>query len=161
MLLQTDIKSPRFDLGKTHSTTAISEKPLQQLTQRPKSNMSSSSSPLLASSVPRIGVAVFVLHPCPLNPQSIPTNAPNTQYKFILGQRLGSHGASTWALPGGHLEFGESFEECAKREVLEETDLELEDVHFLTATNDVFSVEGKHYITVFVTARVKGQGSGV
>lgn len=29
--------------------------------------------------------------------------------KFLIGHRHGSHGADTWALPGGHLDFGESF----------------------------------------------------
>lgn len=56
-------------------------------------------------------------------------------------------------LPGGHLEFGESWEECARREILEETGLAVQDVRFLTATNDVFTAEAKHYITIFMVCR--------
>jgi 8-oxo-dGTP diphosphatase len=58
----------------------------------------------------------------------------------------------TWALPGGHLEFGESFETCSEREILEETGLQIRDIRFLTATNSVFEAEGKHYVTIFMTA---------
>lgn len=89
---------------------------------------------------PRVGVGVVVL---------------NNEGKVVLGKRKGSHGAGTWAFPGGHLEFGESFEACAVREVLEETGLSIHDVRFLTATNDVMEAEGKHYITVYVGARVR------
>ena len=60
----------------------------------------------------------------------------------------------TWALPGGHLEFGESFEDCAKREVAEETGLDIIDLEFLTATNDIMRAEEKHYITIFLKAVV-------
>ncbi|KAL4925827.1 nucleotide triphosphate diphosphatase NUDT15 [Aspergillus undulatus] len=92
----------------------------------------------------RVGVGVFAL---------------NHEGKFILGQRKGSHGAGTWALPGGHLEYSESFEECALREVLEETGLEIEDAQFLTATNDIMPDDNKHYVTIFVGAHIKpGQG---
>ena len=35
--------------------------------------------------------------------------------KILLGERIGSHGANTWATPGGHLEVGESIEACAAR----------------------------------------------
>lgn len=58
--------------------------------------------------------------------------------------------------PGGHLEYGESFAETAARESLEETGLEIGNVKFLVATNDVFG-EGKHYVTIFVTAEITGE----
>lgn len=70
-----------------------------------------------------------------------------------------SHGLpDTWALPGGHLEFGESFDTCAKREILEETGLKIGGVRYLTATNSVFEAEGKHYVTIFM-AGVVSNGS--
>ena len=55
-------------------------------------------------------------------------------------------------MPGGHLDFGESFERCAVREVLEETGLSVnaDSIQFLTATNDIMTSENKHYITIFV-----------
>lgn len=55
--------------------------------------------------------------------------------KILLGKRKGSHGAGEYAIPGGHLEFEESFEECIKREVKEETDLEIKNIKFLSLAN--------------------------
>ncbi|WP_282065663.1 nucleotide triphosphate diphosphatase NUDT15 [Vibrio rotiferianus] len=72
--------------------------------------------------------------------------------KILLGERIGSHGANTWATPGGHLELGESIEECAKREAFEETGLVVDAIEKLTFTNDIFEKEGKHYVTLFVLA---------
>lgn len=72
--------------------------------------------------------------------------------KVLLGQRRGSHGAGRWALPGGHLEFGERWEDCARREVLEETGLRVERLSFAAVTNDIMHEEGKHYITIFLRA---------
>ena len=44
--------------------------------------------------------------------------AATTHDKLVSGmvEKHSSAGTGTWALPGGHLEFGESFERCAARE---------------------------------------------
>ncbi len=70
----------------------------------------------------------------------------------LLGKRKAAHGAGTWQFPGGHLELGESMEECARREVLEETGMRIMNIRFATATNDMFKEEGKHYITLSMLA---------
>ncbi|MCG9562481.1 NUDIX hydrolase [Vibrio chagasii] len=72
--------------------------------------------------------------------------------RILLGERIGSHGANTWATPGGHLELGESIEECAQRETLEETGLEVGAFKKLGFTNDIFEKECKHYVTLYVVA---------
>lgn len=73
----------------------------------------------------------------------------------LLGERIGAHGAHgahTWALPGGHLEFGETPERCARREVQEESGLEIHSLARGPYTSDVFEAEGRHYVTLFVLA---------
>jgi 8-oxo-dGTP diphosphatase len=84
---------------------------------------------------PRIGVGVLV----------------EKEDKILLGLRKGSHGASTWALPGGHLEFGESVEECAQRELLEETGLKAISCTLGPWVENVMENGKKHYITLLVT----------
>jgi 8-oxo-dGTP diphosphatase len=87
--------------------------------------------------VPRVGVGVIVLR----------------RGLVLLGRRLGSHGAGSWALPGGHLEFGESVEQCARREVMEEAGLSLTTIAPGPYTSDLFAAEHKHYVTLFVVAQ--------
>jgi len=70
--------------------------------------------------------------------------------KVLLGKRKGAHGSGSWAFPGGHLEFNESIEDCAKREVFEETGLSVKNPRFETITNDLFLKDNKHYVTLFV-----------
>lgn len=83
---------------------------------------------------PRVGIGVFILK----------------DGKFLIQKRQGSHGEGSWSLPGGHLEFGESFEDTAHREVKEETDLVIANVRFAAVTNDIFTEENKHYATIWV-----------
>ena len=54
--------------------------------------------------------------------------------RVLMLKRKGAHGEGTWAPPGGHLEFGESLEECAMRETLEETGVVVRDVQFVALT---------------------------
>jgi len=83
---------------------------------------------------PKVGVGVFVLK----------------DGKFIMQKRKGKHGDGTWSLPGGHLEFGETPEACAAREVMEETGVSIANMRRGPYTNDYFVKEGKHYITLFI-----------
>ncbi len=73
------------------------------------------------------------------------------QGRLLLIRRKRSHGAGSWAAPGGHLELGESPAECAIRETFEETGLIVVDPRCVALTNDVFLSEGKHYITIWMT----------
>ena len=84
--------------------------------------------------IARIGIGVFVFK----------------DGKFLMGRRIGSHGDGDWSIPGGHLEFGETFEQTAKREALEETGLTIKNVRFGAVTNDYFEKESKHYVTIWV-----------
>ena len=89
---------------------------------------------------PRVGIGVYVF---------------NGEGRILLGRRKGSHGSGLWAPPGGHLGFGESFEQCARREVAEEAGIALKDVAYAGLTNDFFAAEAKHYVTVAMTARLE------
>lgn len=70
--------------------------------------------------------------------------------KFLMGRRQGSHGAGAWSVPGGHLEFGETWAECAAREVLEETGIVISNISFLAATEDFFAADDKQYTTIWM-----------
>lgn len=81
---------------------------------------------------PKVGIGVWIEH----------------EGKFLLFQRKSDLGKGTWTIPGGSLEFGETLEECAKREIMEECGISLKNVKQLTATNDVFEDLGKHYVSI-------------
>lgn len=71
--------------------------------------------------------------------------------KVMMGKRKGSHGAGDYAFTGGHLEYMESFEECAKRETLEEAGIIIKNIKFLSLGNiDQFAP--KHVVGIGVTA---------
>lgn len=86
---------------------------------------------------PRVGVGTLIFSP---------------DHKLLLGKRIASHGANTWGIPAGHLEYGESFEECSIRETLEETGLVIQNPEFYGISNDIFEDTQKHYISIVMKA---------
>ena len=90
---------------------------------------------------PNVGVGVYIM---------------DGKGNLLLMLRSTAHEPGTWCPPGGHLEMGESFLDVCKREVMEEVGLDLEDVEFLGAVNNIFSPE-KHYVNIdFVAKGVSG-----
>ena len=90
-----------------------------------------------SNNIVRVGVGVIVY---------------NTSKQIYVGRRKNSHGHNTIALPGGHLEFNETWEQCAHREVFEEMDvqLDLETIKFIHVSNNRMISESKHYITIIM-----------
>ena len=72
---------------------------------------------------------------------------------ILLGYRIAKHGAGSWQLPGGHLEWGDTFEDTVRREVREETgltDIEIEGLVSVYNERDY----GKHYVCLGFLARL-------
>lgn len=71
--------------------------------------------------------------------------------KILLGKRKGSHGSGEYAFPGGHLEYMEGFEECARREIDEEVGIKVSNIRFQYLAN-IKDYAPKHYVHVGLTA---------
>lgn len=71
--------------------------------------------------------------------------------KVLLGKRKNSHGEGAYAWPGGHLEYMESFEDCAKRETTEETGMKIINVKFLRLMN-LKDYAPKHFVDIGLIA---------
>ena len=78
--------------------------------------------------------------------------------KILLGHRVknkkdtgGIYEFDCWTLPGGKQEYNETFLDGAKREVKEETNLDIEDLELFGAADDI--QPDRHYITMHVIAK--------
>lgn len=81
--------------------------------------------------LPRVGIGIMVVK----------------DGKVLFGRRAkgASHGDQLWCFPGGLLEYGETFEQGAQREIMEEAGIEVENVRFVVAMNQLL-FPPKHYV---------------
>ncbi len=61
-----------------------------------------------------------------------------------------------WLLPGGGLDFGESIHACARREIAEETGLQIDVVQFLYLSESIAPDASRHILNIYVLGRVLG-----
>ena len=90
---------------------------------------------------PRIGVGVIIRR---------------EDGRIVVGRRRGSHGLGQLALPGGALEWKESIAQCASRETMEETGLDIAPEAWIAPFAMCESVidENNHWLTVLALADV-------
>lgn len=89
----------------------------------------------MEQNIPKVGIGVLIFR----------------DGKVLLGKRKGAHAAGVYGGPGGHLEYLESFAECAKREAREEAGIEIDNIRFLCLTN-FKDYAPKHYVDIGLAA---------
>jgi 8-oxo-dGTP diphosphatase len=87
---------------------------------------------------PRVGIGIMVIK----------------DGKMLLGKRKGSHGAGEYAFPGGHLEYMESYVDCAVREIAEECGIEVQNMRFQYLAN-IRAYAPRHYVHIGLIAEWK------
>ena len=80
--------------------------------------------------------------------------------KYLLARETVEDGQEKWLIPGGKVEFGETLEEAARREIKEEVDITLGKFKHLTFYEAVFPDYNYHTVIFFYTARVNDQKLG-
>ncbi|MGF1690677.1 nucleotide triphosphate diphosphatase NUDT15 [Photobacterium kagoshimensis] len=92
----------------------------------------------MAAENPKVGIGVILV---------------NEQGQVLIGKRKNSH-SPYYSIPGGHLEIGETFEQCAVREMLEETGVQILNPQVIAVTNNLktYQESGLHYISIALLA---------
>lgn len=68
--------------------------------------------------------------------------------KVLVGKRMNSgHANDEYCFPGGHLEYMESLEDCAKRETLEEAGIKIKNLRFNFVANQLQYLP-KHFVNI-------------
>ncbi len=79
-----------------------------------------------------------------------------TDDKRILLVRHRKGNRLYWVLPGGRLEYGETFSECAVRELREETGLDVEIDQFLFLSEAIAPDRSRHIVNIYLKGHVTG-----
>jgi len=74
----------------------------------------------------------------------------------LRDNKPGLRAAGQWVFPGGHIESGESIEEGARREFLEETEYQCGELRWVLSLNDVFYPEWPSYTLHVFAGRFDG-----
>lgn len=92
---------------------------------------------------PRVGTGVLI---------------QNEKGEVLLGKRKGSHAEGDWCFPGGKLDFGETLFECARREVKEETGLDVTDCELISVYDQFEHIEssGYQWVNIGILAKYEG-----
>lgn len=61
-----------------------------------------------------------------------------------------------WVLPGGRIEYGENFEDCAVRELKEETNLDIKFGKVVFLSEAIAPDRSRHIINIYATGEVLG-----
>eukprot|EP01084_Bolivina_argentea_P320616 556310_1 len=111
------------------------------------------------SARPQVGLGCLILYQ---------DNKDNGKWKFLVSQRKSSDGAGMYQLPGGHLEYGESFQQCASRETKEETNLKINESEwkFCFVSNAKIPAKNinnpdNHYVDIVMATIYKGNINNV
>jgi len=90
-------------------------------------------------------------------------NIPTTRVSVIIVENekilLVKHRKGSrlyWVLPGGRLEYGETFIDCAVRELQEETGLNVQPEKFLFLSEAIAPDRSRHIVNVYLKAKVIG-----
>lgn len=74
--------------------------------------------------------------------------------RILLSRRAGDPGKGMWDIPGGFIEEGEAPLETLRREMEEETSLEIEPIEFLGGFADRYGDGGIYTLNLYWTARI-------
>jgi phosphoglycolate phosphatase-like HAD superfamily hydrolase/ADP-ribose pyrophosphatase YjhB (NUDIX family) len=109
---------------------------------------------VMTASGPRAGVGEPAGHPVPI--PTVGALILNPENKMLMVHTTKWRG--TWGIPGGKIQEGETQEQALRREILEETALELQDIRFVMVHDSVFSPEfhkPAHFLLLNYLARTQ------